>query len=62
MLPEGTIHNWDGVNIPIAVGLLGADLVGYPLFYLRRRDVRGLASWASRYAGGMRGRGFGGPR
>lgn len=41
---------------------LGADLVGYPLYYLRRGDVRGLASWAERYAGGMRGRGFGGPR
>ncbi|MEX5298809.1 glycosyltransferase [Kocuria sp. CPCC 205292] len=41
---------------------LGADLVGYPLYYLRRRDAAGLASWASRYVGGMRGRGFGGPR
>ena len=41
---------------------LGADLVGYPLYYLRRGDVRGLASWADRYVGGMRGRGFGGPR
>ncbi|MFI7483238.1 glycosyl transferase [Kocuria sp. M1R5S2] len=41
---------------------LGADLVGYPLYYLRRRDPRGLAQWAGRYVGGMRGRGFGGPR
>lgn len=41
---------------------LGADLVGYPLYYLRRGDVRGLAAWAGRYVGGMRGRGFGGPR
>jgi rhamnopyranosyl-N-acetylglucosaminyl-diphospho-decaprenol beta-1,3/1,4-galactofuranosyltransferase len=41
---------------------LGADLLGYPLHYLRRRDPRGLALWASRYVGGMRGRGFGGPR
>ncbi|OLT10642.1 glycosyl transferase [Kocuria sp. CNJ-770] len=41
---------------------LAADLVGYPLYYLRRRDVRGLVSWAGRYVGGMRGRGFGGPR
>lgn len=41
---------------------LGADLVGYPLYYLRRGDVRGLASWAGRYVGGMRGQGFGGPR
>ncbi|HST71817.1 MULTISPECIES: glycosyltransferase family protein [Kocuria] len=41
---------------------LGADLVGYPLYYLGRRDPRGLASWAGRYVGGMRGRGFGGPR
>ncbi len=41
---------------------LGADLVGYPLYFLRRGDVRGLASWAGRYVGGMRGQGFGGPR
>lgn len=41
---------------------LGADLVGYPLYYLRRGDVRGLTAWAGRYLGGMRGRGFGGPR
>ena len=26
MLPEGTIHNWDGVNIPIAPPLEGLDL------------------------------------
>lgn len=41
---------------------LGADLVGYPLHYLRRGDLRGLAETAARYAEGMRGRGFGGPR
>ncbi|GAA1760448.1 glycosyltransferase [Kocuria aegyptia] len=41
---------------------LAADLVGYPLYYLRRGDVGGLTSWAGRYVGGMRGQGFGGPR
>lgn len=41
---------------------LGADLVGYPLHYLRRGDLPGLRAWAGRYVGGMRGHGFGGPR
>lgn len=41
---------------------LGADAIGYPLYYLRRRDVAGLRAWARQYVGGMRGRGFGGPR
>lgn len=40
---------------------LVADVVGYPLYYLRRGDVRGLASWARSYWAGVRGRSFGPP-
>lgn len=38
-----------------------ADVVGYPLYYLRRGDVRGLADWARAYSAGVRGRSFGPP-
>lgn len=41
---------------------LGADAIGYPLYFLRRRDLHGLRAWARQYVNGMRGRGFGGPR
>ncbi|GAB3532526.1 glycosyltransferase family 2 protein [Arthrobacter tecti] len=37
------------------------DAVGYPAYYLRRGDLRGLASWARTYAAGVRGRNFGPP-
>ena len=40
---------------------LVADVVGYPVYYVRRGDIRGLASWARAYAAGMRGRSFGPP-
>ncbi|WP_323958769.1 glycosyltransferase [Arthrobacter sp. JZ12] len=38
-----------------------ADVVGYPLYYLRRGDVAGLLSWARAYIAGVRGRSFGPP-
>jgi rhamnopyranosyl-N-acetylglucosaminyl-diphospho-decaprenol beta-1,3/1,4-galactofuranosyltransferase len=38
-----------------------ADVVGYPLYYLRRGDVQGLAAWARAYSAGVRGRRFGPP-
>ncbi|NJC22823.1 rhamnopyranosyl-N-acetylglucosaminyl-diphospho-decaprenol beta-1,3/1,4-galactofuranosyltransferase [Arthrobacter pigmenti] len=37
------------------------DAVGYPAYFLRRGDLRGLASWARTYAAGVRGRNFGPP-
>lgn len=40
---------------------LVADAVGYPVYYLRRGDVRGLVSWVRTYASGVRGRNFGPP-
>ncbi len=40
---------------------LVADVVGYPVYYLRRGDVRGLTSWARAYLAGVRGRSFGPP-
>ncbi|MHA7153550.1 glycosyltransferase [Arthrobacter sp. TMN-50] len=38
-----------------------ADGVGYPLYFLRRRDPRGFAAWLAAYSTGVRGRGFGPP-
>lgn len=40
---------------------LVADLVGYPVYYLRRGDAQGLAAWARAYTAGVRGRSFGPP-
>ena len=40
---------------------LVADVVGYPVYFLRRGDVRGLAKWASTYSAGLRGKKFGPP-
>ncbi len=40
---------------------LVADAVGYPAYYLRRGDIRGLISWARTYGAGMGGRKFGPP-
>jgi rhamnopyranosyl-N-acetylglucosaminyl-diphospho-decaprenol beta-1,3/1,4-galactofuranosyltransferase len=36
-----------------------ADAVGYPLFFLRGGDLKGLAKWASAYGAGLRGAKFG---
>ncbi|MCU6480677.1 glycosyltransferase [Arthrobacter sp. A2-55] len=36
-----------------------ADAVGYPLFFLRDGDFKGLAKWASAYGAGLRGAKFG---
>ena len=41
---------------------LGADVIGYPVHYLKNRDLKGLRTWARLYGNGIRGRGFGGPR
>ncbi|MBG6181293.1 glycosyltransferase [Arthrobacter sp. CAN_A1] len=38
-----------------------ADGVGYPLYFLKRRDPRGFAAWLTAYSTGVRGRGFGPP-
>lgn len=40
---------------------LAADLVGYPLYFLTRRDLRGFSQWFSAYWSGIRGRKFGPP-
>lgn len=39
----------------------GADVIGFPYYFLTRRDLPGLRAWFSAYAGGLRGRGFGPP-
>jgi rhamnopyranosyl-N-acetylglucosaminyl-diphospho-decaprenol beta-1,3/1,4-galactofuranosyltransferase len=36
-----------------------ADAVGYPLFFLRGGDLKGLVKWASAYGAGLRGAKFG---
>ncbi|NVM98850.1 glycosyltransferase [Arthrobacter sp. SDTb3-6] len=36
-----------------------ADAVGYPLYYLKHGDVKGLAEWAGAYSAGLRGAKFG---
>lgn len=40
---------------------LVADGIGYPLYFLRQRDPRGLAEWLKSYSTGVRGKGFGPP-
>ncbi|GGC92078.1 galactofuranosyl transferase GlfT1 [Tersicoccus solisilvae] len=40
---------------------LVADGVGYPLYFLRRGDVTGLAGWARPFVAGLRNRSFGPP-
>ncbi|WP_026555398.1 glycosyltransferase [Arthrobacter sp. 35W] len=39
-----------------------ADAVGYPLYFLKARDFKGLARWASTYSAGVRGAKFGPPK
>ncbi len=39
-----------------------ADVVGYPLHFLKKRDLKGLASWAKTYSAGFRGATFGPPQ
>lgn len=36
-----------------------ADVLGYPLYFLRRGDLKGLRAWASAYSAGLRGAKFG---
>ncbi|WP_154605711.1 MULTISPECIES: glycosyltransferase family 2 protein [Arthrobacter] len=36
-----------------------ADVVGYPLYFLKKGDVRGLLKWAGTYGAGLRGTKFG---
>ncbi|WP_026551148.1 glycosyltransferase family 2 protein [Arthrobacter sp. H20] len=38
-----------------------ADGVGYPLYFLKHRDLRGFTEWFSAYFTGVRARGFGPP-
>ena len=45
----------------LRVKSLIADGVGYPLYFLKRRDLRGFAEWFKAYSTGVRGRGFGPP-
>lgn len=40
---------------------LVADLTGYPIYFCRTRDMRGLVKWARTYAAGFRGQAFGHP-
>ena len=40
---------------------LVADVVGYPVYFARRRDLRGFAAWLKAYGAGLRGRRFGAP-
>ncbi|MCZ2402415.1 glycosyltransferase family 2 protein [Paenarthrobacter sp. Z7-10] len=39
-----------------------ADAVGYPLYFARTRDPKGLLRWAAAYTAGVRGTKFGPPR
>lgn len=41
---------------------LVADVVGYPLFFLSKGDIKGLAHWAATYSAGLRGAKFGPPK
>lgn len=45
----------------LRVRSLVADVVGYPLFFLKRRDLKGLVTWARTYGAGLRGATFGPP-
>ncbi|GAA1341450.1 glycosyltransferase [Arthrobacter roseus] len=38
-----------------------ADLTGYPLYYLKKRDLSGLRQWFAAYSAGVRGIRFGPP-
>jgi len=39
----------------------GADIIGFPYYFLTQRDVRGLRAWFAAYSAGLRGTGFGPP-
>ena len=39
----------------------GADVIGFPYYFLSQGDLRGLRAWATAYTAGFRGRGFGPP-
>ena len=39
----------------------GADIVGFPYYFLKNGDLKGLAHWFGAYSTGFRGKGFGSP-
>ena len=39
----------------------GADIVGFPYYFLKAGDLKGLAHWFGAYSTGFRGKGFGSP-
>jgi rhamnopyranosyl-N-acetylglucosaminyl-diphospho-decaprenol beta-1,3/1,4-galactofuranosyltransferase len=39
----------------------GADVIGFPYYFLTQGDLKGLRAWAAAYSAGFRGRGFGPP-
>ena len=39
----------------------GADVIGFPYYFLMNRDLSGLRGWFAAYSAGLRGRGFGPP-
>ncbi|MHA7207462.1 glycosyltransferase [Arthrobacter sp. MDT1-65] len=39
----------------------GADVIGFPYYFLTQRDLRGLRAWFAAYSAGLRGTGFGPP-
>ncbi|THJ66193.1 glycosyltransferase [Arthrobacter echini] len=39
----------------------GADVIGFPYYFLTQRDIGGLRAWFAAYSAGLRGRGFGPP-
>jgi rhamnopyranosyl-N-acetylglucosaminyl-diphospho-decaprenol beta-1,3/1,4-galactofuranosyltransferase len=38
-----------------------ADIVGFPYYFLKARDLKGLVHWLRAYSTGFRGKGFGSP-
>ena len=39
----------------------GADVIGFPYYFLTHRDLTGLRAWLAAYSAGLRGKGFGPP-
>jgi rhamnopyranosyl-N-acetylglucosaminyl-diphospho-decaprenol beta-1,3/1,4-galactofuranosyltransferase len=39
----------------------GADVIGFPYYFLTQRDLKGLRAWFAAYSAGLRGTGFGPP-
>jgi rhamnopyranosyl-N-acetylglucosaminyl-diphospho-decaprenol beta-1,3/1,4-galactofuranosyltransferase len=38
-----------------------ADIIGFPYYFLKTGDLKGLAHWFRAYSTGFRGKGFGSP-